>query len=169
MRLEEANALGEREFIARLGAIFERSPWIAEQAWKKKPFRSVDELHEAMMQIVRHASREQQLALARAHPELAGAEASAGALTADSSSEQGRLGFTALSREEFLKMADLNRRYREKFGFPCIVALYLHVSRNSVIQLVEERLAHDAATELANALEQAGHIARGRLAKAFGS
>lgn len=169
MRLEEANALGEREFIARLGAIFERSPWIAEQAWKKKPFRSVDELHEAMMQVVRHASREQQLALARAHPELAGAEASEGALTADSSSEQGRLGFTALSREEFLKMADLNRRYREKFEFPCIVALYLHASRKSVIQLMEERLGHDAATELANALEQVGHIARGRLAKLFGS
>ena len=169
MRLEEANALGEREFTARLGAIFERSPWIAEQAWKKKPFRSVDELHEAMTQIVRHASREQQLALARAHPELAGAEASAGALTADSSSEQGRLGFTALCREEFVKLTDLNRRYREKFGFPCIVALYLHASRNSVIQLMEQRLAHDAATELANALEQVGHIARGRLAKVFGS
>jgi OHCU decarboxylase len=169
VRLEEANALGEREFIARLGAIFERSPWIAEQAWKKKPFRSVDELHEAMMQVVRHASREQQLALARAHPELAGAEASEGALTADSSSEQGRLGFTALSREEFLKMADLNRRYREKFEFPCIVALYLQASRKSVIQLMEERLANDAATELANALEQVGHIARGRLAKVFGS
>ena len=66
-------------------------------------------------------------------------------------------------------MADLNRRYREKFGFPCIVALYLHVSRNSVIQLMEKRLAHDTATELANALEQVGHIARGRLAKVFGS
>ncbi len=169
MRLEEANALGEREFIARLGAIFERSPWIAEQAWNKKPFRSVDELHEAMMQVVRRASRAQQLALARAHPELAGAEATEGALTADSSSEQGRLGFTALSREEFLKMADLNRRYREKFEFPCIVALYLHASRESVIQLMEQRLAHDAATELANALEQVGHIARGRLAKVFGS
>jgi 2-oxo-4-hydroxy-4-carboxy-5-ureidoimidazoline decarboxylase len=169
VRLEEANALGEREFIARLGAIFERSPWIAEQAWKKKPFRSVDELHQAMMRVVRHASRAQQLALVRAHPELAGAEASEGALTADSSSEQGRLGFTALSREEFLKMADLNRRYREKFEFPCIVALYRHASRKSVIQLMEERLGHGAATELANALEQVGHIARGRLAKVFGS
>lgn len=169
MRLEEANALGEREFIARLGAIFERSPWIAEQAWKKKPFRSVDELHEAMMRVVQHASRAQQLALARAHPELAGAEASTNALTADSSSEQGRLGFTALTRKEFLKMADLNRRYREKFGFPCIVALYLHASRQSVVQLMEERLSNDAATELANALEQVGHIARGRLAKVFGS
>jgi 2-oxo-4-hydroxy-4-carboxy-5-ureidoimidazoline decarboxylase len=96
VRLEEANALGEREFIARLGAIFEHSQWIAEQAWKKKPFRSVDELHDAMMQVVRHASREQWLALVRTHPELAGSEATAGALTADSSSEQGRLGFTAL-------------------------------------------------------------------------
>ncbi len=68
-----------------------------------------------------------------------------------------------------MKLADLNRRYREKFGFPFIVALYLHASRNSVIQLMEERLDYDTATELANALEQVGHIARGRLAKVFGS
>ena len=169
MRLEEANALGEREFIARLGASFEHSPWIAGEAWKKKPFRSVDQLYEAMMKIIRQATREQQLALLRAHPELAGAEASGGALTADSSSEQGRLGFTALTKNEFLRMGELNRRYREKFGFPCVVALGLHASRGSVIQQMEKRLENDPATELANALEQVGHIARGRLTKVFGT
>lgn len=169
MRLEEANALGEREFIARLGAVFEHSAWIAEQAWKKKPFLSVDELHQAMMQIVRHASREQQLALVRAHPELAGAEASEGALTADSSSEQGRLGFTALSREEFLKMTDLNRRYRDKFGFPCIVALRLHGDRAGVMAEMRRRLDNGAEEELNHAIGQVGQIARGRLAKVFGS
>ena len=114
-----------------------------------------------MMDVIRNETREKQVALARAHPELAGAEA----LTVDSSSEQGRLGFNALSRKELEEMNDLNRRYRDKFGFPCIVALRLHQDRNSVMTEMRRRLGNDAPTELASALEQIGHITRGRLEK----
>lgn len=154
--------------LADIRGVFEHSPWVAELAWKRGPFCSAGELHAAMMAVVREASREEQLALVRAHPELAGREAKEGALTADSSSEQSRLGFTALSKEEFMRMADLNRRYRDRFGFPCIVALKLHASRATVMAEMERRLAGDADTELGAALEQIGHIARGRLAKLFG-
>jgi chitin deacetylase len=104
-------------------------------------------------------SREEKLALARAHPELAGGEA----LTVASTSEQARLGFNALSRAEVEEMNRLNRSYRDKFGFPCIVALRLHADRKSVIAEMRRRLANDAGTELANALEQIGHITRARL------
>ena len=69
------NALGEREFVERLGGVFEHSPWVARRAWRKKPFRSLDALHAAMMQALAEAKKEEQLALVRAHPELAGAEA----------------------------------------------------------------------------------------------
>src|SRR4051812_36504908 len=100
VELTEANALGEREFVARFGSVFEHSPWVAQRAWAKRPFRSVDALHQAMMQAVAQAKKEEQLALLRAHPELAGAEAKQGSLTVDSSSEQGRLGFTRLTHEE---------------------------------------------------------------------
>ena len=165
VELAEVNALGEREFLARLGAVFEHSPWVAQRAWRKRPFSSVDALHGAMMAAVHAATRDEQLGLIRAHPELAGAEARQGALTAGSSSEQGRLGFTQLSREEFLQMSELNRRYREKFGFPCIVALRLHATRESVVAEMKRRLDNDAATEVENALAQIGHITRGRLEK----
>ena len=168
LTLAEINRLAQQDFASRLGGIFEDSPWVAEEAWEKRPFASLDQLHEAMMLVVQQAARERQLALIRAHPELAGAEARDGTLTADSSSEQGRLGFTALSREEFLRMANLNRRYREKFGFPCIVALRLHVDRASVMQEMERRLGNDAQTELRNALEQIGHITRGRVQNMLG-
>lgn len=114
-----------------------------------------------MMRAVEQASREEKLALVRAHPELAGGES----LTLDSSSEQGRLGFHRLAREELERMRSLNRRYREKFGFPCIVALRLHADRGSVMAEMERRLANDGETELGNALEQIGHITRGRLEK----
>lgn len=157
MALQELNALGKEEFVARLGGVFEHSPWIAERAWRARPFRSIDELHRAMLAAV--VSEEEKLRLARAHPELAGAEA----LTAASTGEQARLGFNALSRSELDEMNRLNRSYRDKFGFPCIVALRLHAERSSVMAEMKRRLANDARTELANALEQIGHITRARL------
>jgi chitin deacetylase len=167
VRLEEANALGEREFVERFGGVFEHSPWVAKRAWNKRPFGSVEALHAAMKQAVAQATMEERLALVRAHPELAGAEASEGALTVDSSSEQARLGFLQLTREELEAMARLNRRYRERHAFPCIVALRLHASRASVVAEMERRLTNDSSTEMSNALEQIGHITRGRLAGIF--
>jgi OHCU decarboxylase len=167
LTLAEINAAPLSAFVARLGGVFEHSPWVAERAWKRKPFQSVDALHQAMMQVVSQAKTDEQLALVRAHPELAGAEAKENTLTVDSSSEQGRLGFTALSRQEWLHMAELNRRYREKFGFPCIVALRLHATRASVVAEMQRRAGNDGETELKNALAQIGHITRGRLDKIF--
>jgi OHCU decarboxylase len=152
-------------WLARFGPVFEHSPWVAERAWRRKersgPFASADELHQAMMRAVEDASQEEKLALVRAHPELAGGEA----LTVASTSEQARLGFDRLSKAELETMNSLNRRYREKFGFPCIVALRLHANRESVMREMERRLRNNADTELAAALEQVGHISRGRLEK----
>ena len=164
VRLEEANALDEREFVARFGGVFEHSPWVAQRVWKMRPFRTAEALHEAMMEAVVQANNDERLALVRAHPELAGAEAKEGTLTADSSSEQGRLGFLRLTSEEFQEMARLNQRYRERHGFPCIVALRLHATRASVLKEMERRASNDSIIELAKALEQIAHITRGRLA-----
>ena len=161
MALEELNSLSKHEFVARLGGVFEHSPWVAERVWSRRPFHSLEALHATMMDSVRKEAKEKQVALLRAHPELAGGEA----LTVDSSSEQGRLGFNALSKTELDEMNELNRRYREKFGFPCIVALRLHQNRTSVISEMKRRLENDPTSELANALEQIGHITRGRLQK----
>jgi OHCU decarboxylase len=165
----DMNVPGDRQaFVARFGGVFERSPWVAERAWEGRPFACAKALHEEMMRVVSTASAAERLALIRAHPELAGREAKEGSLTVESSGEQGRLGFTSLSRQEFLRIAEINRRYREKFGFPCIVALRLHAARASVVAEMERRLGNNAEAELAAALEQIGHITRGRLAKLLG-
>jgi OHCU decarboxylase len=163
LALARLNAMPQREFRAALGEVFEHSPWVAERAWSRRPFASVDALHAAMLAAVREAGADEQLALIRAHPELAGREAAEGTLTADSTSEQGRLGFTALSRAEIERVARANRDYRDKFGFPCIVALRLHSTRESVVAEMERRAGNDRPTEIAAALEQIGHITRGRL------
>ena len=165
MNLPQVNVLTLEQFVARFGGVFEHSPWVAERAWRSRPFDSLDRLHESMMLVVGESGREEQLALLRAHPELAGREAAKGALTPDSSTEQGRLGFLDLDRSHVQRMAELNRRYRQRFGFPCIVALRLHASRESVMADMLRRLGNTAQAELASALEQVGHITRGRLDK----
>ena len=155
-------------FVEQFGDIFEHTPQIAERthlAGLTRESDAADALHAALMRTVQAMSQDEKLALIRAHPELAGREAAAGTLTDDSTGEQGRLGFTALSPAEFARVSDINRRYREKLGFPCIVALALHATRDTVISEMDRRVANDAEMEVNNALEQIGHITRGRLAK----
>ncbi|MGJ4892100.1 allantoinase PuuE [Bradyrhizobium sp. HKCCYLRH3099] len=157
-------------FVERYGDIFEHSPDIADRAYRAglSAFDdSADALHTTLMNVVRAMSRDEKLKLIRAHPELAGREALAGDMTTDSIGEQGRLGFTALSRAEFERVADINRRYREKFSMPLIVALALHADRASVIAEMERRIGNDMDTEIVNAIDQIGHITRARLAKKF--
>ena len=162
------NAATHEAFVRHLGEVFEHSPWVAERAAGQRPFADIAALHAAMMQCVGTAATEEQLALIRAHPELAGREASDGTLTAESTSEQGRLGFTRLTRAELDEMAEINRRYRERFGFPCIVALRLHATRDAVIAEMRRRTGNDRPTEIANAIEQIGYITRGRLDQKLG-
>lgn len=168
MTLPELNALDEARFVALLGAVFEHSPWVAAEAWSRRPFASVAALHEAMLEVVREAPDERQLALLCAHPELAGREARKGALTESSHTEQGRLGLLSLDRGQAERIAEINRRYRQRFGFPCIVALKLHATLASVMAEMHRRLGNTEAAERATALEQIGHITRGRLDKILG-
>lgn len=163
LSLDGINRMDRHAFLETFGAVYEHSPWVAERALARRPFAHRAALVAAMQAVVTEAPREAQLALIRAHPELAGREASARRLTAHSSGEQARLGIDALSRTEFDRMAALNRRYRERHGFPCIIALKLHAARDSVFAEFERRIGNDTEAEVALALEQIGHIARGRL------
>src|SRR5437867_4085394 len=69
--LAELNRTGREAFVAAVGSAWERSPWVAAAAWERRPFRDLGELHRAMVAAVRAAPRERQLALIRAHPDLA--------------------------------------------------------------------------------------------------
>src|SRR5205823_5310745 len=117
------NMLDVRRFVATLGGVFEHSPWVAERAYASRPFESIDALHRAMVETVQRASEAEQLALLRAHPELAGKAAIAGELTAESTNEQASAGLGACTPEELAQIDELNRRYNERFGFPFILAV----------------------------------------------
>ena len=163
MDLGDINALSPEAFTDYLGGVFEHSPWVADRAHAAGPFASVDALHRAMMAAVRDADESTRLGLLRAHPELGGHEAREGAMTPASTGEQGRLGMAALNDDEQAMLEDLNARYRDRFGFPCIIALRLHADRDSVFAEHRRRLERDRATEIAACLDQIGVITRGRL------
>ena len=99
--LIQLNAASQAEFVQLLDGTYEHSPWIAEQAWAQRPFLGLDQLKLALVQVVRNAGREPQLALVRAHPELAGKAMVSKTLTAESTPEQGKAGLPDCTPEEF--------------------------------------------------------------------
>ena len=163
MNLATLNALPKPAFTHTLGAIFEHSPWVAEGAYAAAPFANLESLHTAMVSVVDQASLDQQLALIRAHPDLAGKAALAGELTAESTSEQKGAGLDRLTADEFAKFHRLNDAYQAKFAFPFIIAVRGH-DRHSILAAFETRLLNDAESERAEALRQIARIAGFRLA-----
>jgi 2-oxo-4-hydroxy-4-carboxy-5-ureidoimidazoline decarboxylase len=160
--LDQLNRASRAEFTRALGDVYEQSPWVAEAAFERRPFASVAALHEAMTRAVRAAPRDAQLALLRAHPDLAGRAARAGALTAASAAEQASAGLDRLTGEESERFARLNVAYRERFGFPFIVAVRGQ-SRAGILAAFERRLAQPVAREIDTALGEVFEIARLRL------
>jgi len=156
------SALSQTEFVAALGDIFERSPWVAAEAYEKRPFASVAELHRAMCAAVAAAGAEAQLGLIRAHPDLAGKAALAGEVTAASSAEQAGAGLDRLSADEYGRFHELNNRYRARFGFPFILAVKGN-TQASILAAFEARLANSPEAEREAALEEIYKIARFRL------
>lgn len=166
-RLADVNAMDAAAFLKLFGGVFEHSSWVAERAWAKKPFASIDALHAAMADAVRQASYEEQLALIRVHPELAGKEAQQGTLTAASTHEQKSGGLTELRRDEMERISQLNRDYAAKHGHPFIIAVRLN-TKAQIFSEFERRLASDSRTEFAACLEQIYLITRLRLEALLG-
>ena len=156
------NRMDRERFVAATGHLFENSPWIAERAWPSRPFADPAAMHAAMVAVVRGATREEKLALLRAHPELAGKAARAGDMTADSVSEQGGAGLDRLSPEEFARFDRLNGAYREKFGFPFIIAVRGR-GKDEILAAFEARLNNDPDAEIEAAIGEIATISRMRL------
>ena len=158
MTIAEVNALDRGPFVNALGWIFEESPWVAERAWDSRPFADVDALHQQMTVALSRATRDEQLALLRAHPDL-GARAR---MSDASVGEQARAGLDRLSPRDFERLHSLNSAYRNKFAFPFLYAVKGSTPQQ-ILDALEQRLPRDVDEEFAEALCQVGRIARFRL------
>ena len=157
------STLGEEQFLAVYGGIYEHSPWVAQAVWDARPLPdTVDALHAAMKAAVDAAPRERRLALIRAHPDLAGRAAVAGALSTASTAEQAGAGLDRCSPDEFAAFQELNTAYKARFGFPFVIAVR-GLDRGGILDTFRRRPANDADTEFDTAIEQIHTIARLRL------
>ena len=162
LTLADLNRMNRTGFATTLGFAFELSPWVVERAYDAAPFDSVERLHGAMMAVLDAAPQGDKLSLIRAHPELAGKAAIAKTLTAESNAEQARAGLDKLTAEEFERFHALNAAYRQRFGFPFIIAVRLN-DKTAILAAMQARLENDEAAEIAEAIRQIGLISKLRL------
>ncbi len=162
MTVEKASNLDWEEFLDRFGALYEGSPWVAEGAWRERPFGSLSALDAAFVKTVRDAPYVRQLELIRAHPDLAGKAAVAGELTPESAREQASAGLDRLSPEEYEAFTRLNEAYKEKFGFPMIFAVREH-TKETILADAAARLGRPRPEEVETALGEIAKIASLRL------
>lgn len=160
--LDALNRLDQAAFTQKLGQVFEHAPWVAAEVWPQRPFTDAGALFLAMKERVLAAPAERKLALIRAHPELAGREARAGIISANSTAEQAGAGLGALSRDEAARFAKLNAAYRARFGFPFIIAVKNYTKRG-ILREFERRLANDPKAEFDACIQQVCEIGLIRL------
>ena len=156
--IAQLNQLDQFTFTTTLGEIFEKTPSIAAQTWEKRPFKDIDDLHQKMLTIVHAFTKDQQLALIRAHPDL-GSKAK---MAEASVQEQAGIGLDRLSAKEYDHFHTLNDRYQSQFGFPFIVAVKNH-TKDSILAAFETRLEHAQDAEMRSAIAEISQIAYFRL------
>lgn len=160
--LSDLNAASFDDFVAVLENVVEYSPWIAQKAAARRPFVGINPLLDAIKAAIASAEPEVQLALIRAHPDLANKTQRAAGLTPDSTAEQNSAGLDSLSETEYAAFERANNAYREKFGIPYIVCARRH-TKDSILRDFESRLQNIAKTETRRALEEISRIAALRL------
>lgn len=170
--LEQLNTAAPDEAVRLLDGVYEHSPWIAERALARRPFVSLAQLKHAMAEVLDAAGVEAQLALIRAHPELAGKAMVSKTLTAESTNEQSKAGLTNCTPEEFARIQQLNADYNARFGFPFILAVRGPrgdgLSKAQIIAAFERRLHSHPDAERQECIRHIHRIAEIRLNDKFG-
>lgn len=162
------SAMTLEAFLGVYGGIYEHSLWIAEAAYEcDGDIDTVESLHHAMKQAVVNGELDQKLALIKAHPDLGVAPADIDKLTTSSTAEQTGAGLKECTPDEFAEFQKLNKDYKERFGFPFIIAVKgLH--RTDILQAFRSRILNDMNGEFETALEQINKIAYFRLMELAG-
>jgi 2-oxo-4-hydroxy-4-carboxy-5-ureidoimidazoline decarboxylase len=161
LTIEAVNRLDRVGFVAAFGDIVEHSPFVADAAFDHAPFADGAALIDAFQRVLLEQSEEQQLAILRAHPDLAGRAALAGTIAPDSRREQAGVGLDTLTPEEFARFSRLNDVYRSRFGIPFIFAVK-GATKHQILESFETRIGGTMAEERLTALAQVLRIVRFR-------
>jgi OHCU decarboxylase len=152
--------MGRNEFLARFGTVFENRPDLAAAAWDRGPVdlaSGAAGLHRAFVAVLRDLQPDALLAFLNGHPDLASRSARPADLTPDSQREQGSAGLDGLDAAAGARLGELNKAYRERFGFPFIMAVK-GKRPDEILAALEARLRNPEAEERAEALRQVERI-----------
>ena len=156
--IADVNAMTAADFLKAFGDVAEHSSWMAREAAGFRPFTDRDDMIRHFEGALKSANRDAQLALIRAHPDLAGRAK----LTDDSTREQAGAGLNNLTTEEFARLTVLNDAYKQRFGFPFIFAVK-GATKQMILESFEARVENAADAEFAMALSQVCRIFRFRI------
>ena len=164
--VSEILAKADVEIQDTLGALYEHSPWVAEEFIAKRreapSITTISELAAALKRIVDSSSHERKLALLRAHPDLCEKVGKLEHLTKESQEEQGRSGLQSLTESELEQFHLCNAKYRDTNGFPFILAVR-NATKYTVLAALTGRVKNPVEVEFATALQQVHKIAWMRL------
>ncbi len=156
--LADINQMTDEAFTAQFGEVAEHSPWVAEDATLDRPYATFPDMRSAFIDAVSDADRDSQLALLRAHPDLA----TKAKLTEDSTNEQKGAGLDTLSAEEFANFTRLNDLYKARNGFPFIYAVK-GATKHQILAAFEQRIKNNKDLEFDTAILQVCRIISFRL------
>ena len=152
------NLLKKKEFLSIFGNIFEKSDWIADEAFNLKPFKDSNDLIIKMMNIYENSNNEKIIKIFNLHPQLAIEKK----LTSFSSKEQDGAKLNICTNEELEEFKNLNIDYEKKFGFPFIIAVK-GKNKNEILINFRSRFDNDFETEFNQAKLEVMKIALLRL------
>ena len=159
--IDKINKLSRSEFIEIFTNIFEKTKWIAEKLYNQKPFDDFKDLCSKMLGIFETAGKETQLKILKAHPDLAD-KITLNLLTSNSLTEQSNAGLDRCSEEEFNEFKNLNKSYRQKYGFPFVIAVKCK-NKIEILSEFRKRILNSVDKEFNEAIIQIGKIANLRL------
>ena len=154
------NTINENQFISLFGSVFEKSEWIAAEAFRKKPFKNSQDLIDKMIKIYESCSIDQIIVILNLHPKLAIEKK----LTSFSTKEQTGAELDKCSDEELAEFNRLNFDYEKKFGFPFIIAVK-GKNKNEILENFRGRINNDYEKEFQEAKKQVTKIALFRLSE----
>ena len=158
--IDKINKLSKPDFISIFGNIFEKTEWIAQKSYDSKPYKNYEELFLKMMEIFENTNKENHLKILNAHPDLVVEKK----LTKDSKNEQKNASLNQCTNEEFLEFKNLNEKYKERFGFPFIIAVK-GKNKEEILNSFRQRITNNINLEFEEAKRQVKKIANFRLSE----
>ena len=156
--IKKINSLDKSEFLSIFGNVFEKSKWISEKVFDKKPFKNLDSFVSEIIGMYENSDNETILEILNLHPELAVEKK----LTTDSELEQSKANLKQCTPEEFDQFKKLNIEYKKKFNFPFIIAVK-GKNKNEILNYFRERINNSLDEEFLEAKKQVKKIATFRL------